>query len=97
MQTHLKEYVRETKGSRPIGVVVAKKINSDHVRLGFSLCNPKDKFDKVLGENIALSRADSDRFNLPESVKYQTLLNERFNSLRRRAANYFKVSEENVY
>jgi hypothetical protein len=97
MQKHLKEYVRETKNSHPIGIVVAKKIDSDNVRIGFSLCNPKDKFDKVLGENIALNRAESDGFNLPESPKYQTLLNERFESLRRRAANYFKVPSENVY
>lgn len=98
MQEYLKEYVRETKGSHPIGIVVARKLSDEHVSLGFSLCNPKDKFDKELGEKIALSRAESDsNFVMPKSAKYQTLLQERFESLTRRAVKYFKVEEENVY
>ena len=94
MQTYLKEYIRKEKKGQPIGVVVAKKVSENKVRIGFSLCNPKDKFDKELGERIALSRAESDEgFELPKSKKYQDLLYERFFNITRRAERYFKVKD----
>lgn len=38
----------------PIGVVVA--LDKDH--FGYSLCCPKDKWDKKLGKQIAINRAE---------------------------------------
>ena len=48
------QYVRTDKGKR-VGVVVA--LSSDHI--GYSLCNPVDKFDKKKGKFIAERRAET--------------------------------------
>ena len=48
------KYIRDDT-NRPIGVVVSLGDGS----LGWSLCNPKDMWNKALGRKIALSRASS--------------------------------------
>jgi hypothetical protein len=55
----LKQYVRDKKGN-PKGLVLA--VISDNpdakvVRLGWSLCSKRDRFDKGIAENIAVGRA----------------------------------------
>lgn len=40
-------------GNDPIGIIVA----IDKCFVGWSLCNPSDKFDKDLGKSIAINRA----------------------------------------
>ena len=94
MQTYLKEYIRNEKNGQPIGIIVAKKVDDDKVRIGFSLCNPKDRFDKTLGEKIALSRAESERgYEFPRSKRYQDILMGRISDITRRAKRYFKVTD----
>ena len=53
------KYVRDKKGNR-VGVVVATGAS----KVGWSLCNHKDKWDRKKGLMIAEARAD-----LPEAVK----------------------------
>lgn len=50
------QYVRDKKGV-PYGVVVAVKVE-DSYRLGYSLCNKKDRFSKDMALKIALGRAE---------------------------------------
>jgi len=50
----LVQYVRTGKGKK-VGVVVA--LNSN--KIGYSLCNPLDEFDKNYGKFIAEKRAET--------------------------------------
>lgn len=62
------QYVRDKNGS-PRGVLVAVK-NGDYVgvqgfKIGYSLCNKKDRFSKKMALDIAIGRAEeSDNFDL---------------------------------
>ena len=49
----------EHKGRKIIIGAISKRANSDsnHISLGHSVCNPKDKFDEDLGKKIAEGRA----------------------------------------
>ncbi len=47
-------WVRIDKG-RPIGVVVALSAN----KIGWSRCDDRDEFNKKVGKNIAMQRAES--------------------------------------
>lgn len=44
----------EVNRNRPIGVIVA----TGKGKVGWSLCNANDKFDKKLGKEIAVNRAE---------------------------------------
>lgn len=44
----------KTVGEDPIGIIVA----IDRNRIGWSLCNKKDQFNKYIGKRIAINRAD---------------------------------------
>jgi len=39
---------------RPVGCVVAHKTNRGNIAIGYSLCNPKDKFNKRIARNLAM-------------------------------------------
>lgn len=43
-----------SNGKRPIGCMIARKTNRDNIAIGYSLCNPKDKFDKRTARIIAM-------------------------------------------
>lgn len=92
------EYYRD-KNRNPIGVVVAT--NKDVV--GWSLCHikaiyyhPSDKFDKKLGLNIAIQRADkASAMSESEKVEYYTSkvpqsLQKLFLKIMTKSENYFK-------
>jgi len=51
----LVQYIRDEK-NQPFGVVVALVVDGE-VRLGVSVCNKKDKFNKKLALEIAVGRA----------------------------------------
>lgn len=51
----LVQYIRNEQ-NQPIGVVVALVVENE-VRLGVSVCNKKDKFNKKLAVEIAVGRA----------------------------------------
>lgn len=50
------QYVR--KNGKPFGAIVAVK-SEDGFRIGYSLCNKKDRFKKETGLKIAFGRADT--------------------------------------
>lgn len=55
------QYVRNKKRI-PHGVLVAVKFDDGNgFRIGYSLCNKKDKFNKRTALNIAMGRAANDR------------------------------------
>lgn len=63
-------YVRNKKGE-PLGIIVAVK--GDHgFRVGYSLCNRKDRFVKDKGLKIAFGRADV-WSSIPEGVPREIL------------------------
>lgn len=43
-----------SNGKRPIGCMIARKTNKGHIQLGYSLCNPKDKFNKRTARLLAM-------------------------------------------
>lgn len=92
-QKYIKEYIRETPKGHPIGVVVAIKVG-DKAKLGFSLCSPRDKFDRKFGDQIAINRALSDSYRLPESGYKKQLVLDRIESVGHRARDYFKTEVE---
>lgn len=55
-QHYVIQYVR--KNGRPLGAIVAVK--GEHgFRIGYSLCNKRDRFKKETGLKIAFGRADT--------------------------------------
>lgn len=69
-----------------VGVVLAKKLGNNSVGLGWSLCNPRDEFNKQHAINIALGRAENGGGvdPIPRSVSKD------FNVIIDRASRYFK-------
>ena len=63
-------YVRADSGKK-VGVVVA--LSSD--KIGYSLCNPLDKFDKSYGKFIAEKRAETGQDFL---AKFAKIIGRRF-------------------
>jgi lipoate-protein ligase A len=55
-------YLKDEKG-KMFGTVI---IDGDNV--GWSLCNPKDRFDKKLGKRIALNRLEKYKTNYLKSL-----------------------------
>ena len=51
------QYVRDRKNT-PHGVIVALKAEDGSFRVGYSLCNKKDRFNKQMALKIAMGRAD---------------------------------------
>ncbi len=82
----LVKYVRDD--GRFIGCVVAIK-HDGKIALGFSQCNPKDKFNKRIARDIAIGRAKNSGLTVP-SEKYRDLFDEELNFMADRAKKYFK-------
>lgn len=94
MKTHIHQYIRDGDG-HPYGVVVASKQDDGTINLGYSLCHKNDRnnFDKKLGLQIALNRANSGiHYEFPSSkTKYDTIM-KYFNSISDKAMSYFKCN-----
>jgi hypothetical protein len=87
----LKQFIR-AKNGQPIGLIVAIK-DGDSFRIGWSLTAVKkgDKFNKHLGERIAISRAmSSTPTTFPDAV-YRTYYPKGKRSFTDRCKAYFKV------
>jgi hypothetical protein len=84
-------YIRDDK-KRPIGVLYAKKVADDRIKVGWSKCNVRcDVFDKKKGRAIAEGRAlTGSNMELPRDVA------KRIDAFCERAAKYFKVAPELV-
>ena len=71
------------------GTLVAHKFNDEHFSIGYSLCNPNDRFDRYRSLQIAFDRALKDvQYNYPHSIKNDV---EKFID---RAERYYKVCYE---
>lgn len=91
------QYVRDRK-NRKVGVVVAYRTDNN-IMLGWSLCNKKDKFDKIIALNKASQRARQigdfqkvgDRiwsYNMEDNVPRS--ITNTFINLSQRAKRYYK-------
>ena len=95
MKNTLKLYIRD-ENRNPHGVVVFIKTEKDQCDLyGYSLCSPKDKFDKKLGTAIALARATNkelkpETFYVPFVSDRRDLVLQAYSILERTSKKYFK-------
>jgi|TARA_R110002110_G_scaffold184875_1_gene391758 hypothetical protein len=91
MQTQIKEYIRDEVTNQPRGIVVAVKVG-DEVLYGYSLLNTKlDKFNKTVGLDIALNRANAkEGYNLPDTAERLDVVVECLKRIQDRALKYFK-------
>ena len=77
------------KGS-PRGVAVLIRVGDD-IRYGYSLLNVNaDKYDKNLGIEKALYRANSDGYQWPRVPEREKMVMDAFKYLEERAIKYFK-------
>jgi len=88
-QNIIKTFIRDEKNNpRGIALIVRE---GDEILYGYSLLHTtKDRFDKILGTNIALKRAYSPSFNLPSVPERQEAVLSAFQHLEERAVKYFK-------
>ncbi len=88
METEIRQYIRDSKGIRN-GVLVARK-NGDVVRVAWSACNKRDKFEVKTGLRIAYDRLfKGTNANIPYRVNFLIV-----RSFMDRCKRYFKT--ENV-
>lgn len=91
MQTYIKRYIRRSKEDQtPIGTVVAVK-DQGKILYGYSLCNPRDKFDKKLGTAIALARATSPKESEPKVPYRREIVFEYLDMIEDKAHRYFNI------
>lgn len=92
------EYVRDRK-NRKVGVVIAYRTGEGNIMLGWSLCDKKDRFDRIIGLNKAIIRAKYlDLFqkvgnriwshNMTDNVPHS--VTDTFISVSERAKRYYK-------
>ena len=85
----LKRYVRIDRD--PIGCVVAVK-EGDDVKVGWSLCNKKDQFNKFMAEKIALGRAQHNADSVGSvPQRLQKEMYEAVEYMRNRAKRYWRL------
>lgn len=60
MTTTIKQYIRNEKRV-PVGILLATKSEDGKLLVGWSMCGPKDNFDKRFGEQIARNRMMSEK------------------------------------
>lgn len=76
-----------------LGVVAAAMINDKYFSVGISMCKKGDKFNKIVGQRIAIGRAKTDKignFNFADK-KRLAQINKFINSAKR----YFKGCDIN--
>ena len=79
------KYIRKSKTNRNKKGVLIAFLYMDEMRIGWSLCNKRDKFNKELGLHIARNRAKRTvHINIPPSIKKE------MNLFVKRATSYFK-------
>lgn len=96
-QTMLKEYIRDEKTKQPRGIVVAIREN-DEILYGYSLLNTRlDRFDKSLGLQIAVNRAKSESYTLPDTPERLKAVLDGLVRIEARSLKYFKdIDPSNV-
>lgn len=71
-----------------VGVVLAKKTSNGSVGIGWSLCNPKDDFNK--NHALAIAEGRADKFGGIDTIPHS--ITKDFNIIVDRANRYFKDS-----
>ena len=90
MQDKLVNYIRDIN-HKPYGVVVGTKDSNGDLCVGWSLQNPKDKWDRKLGIKIALARATcEDDYALPLSHAKKTAVTWGLLAMWERMNRYYK-------
>lgn len=70
MKNVLIQYVR--RRGKPVGCLVAVRRDDGDIVIEYSLCRKTDKYDKILGRNIAIARAlkkNESQRTLPHSLR----------------------------
>lgn len=75
--------------NRVIGTVVAVKHDDDTILYGWSLCNPRDRYNRHIGILKAIRKADIGPVEWPEVAV--TRLASTLHQFKERAEAYFKV------
>lgn len=99
MQNYLKTYIRD-KNRNPKGVAVVVLDEDGQFKFGYSLCCPKDQFDKELGTKIALRRANDRSLGFGQALcplvpERRELITSYYLGLERRASRYFQTETHN--
>jgi len=76
----LVKYVRDSK-RRPVGIVVA----TGKYKVGWSLCNGKDKWNKEVGLSLAAGRAA-----LPKSLVPAQTVSKAVAKMKQKASEFYK-------
>ncbi len=97
----LLEYIKDPHTNKKIGVVVAYRSLKRGICLGWSKCNPRDKFNKQIGISLAICTGIPQRYlddkhprhpyNTLKSLQLVTLVNAKVEHMRDRARRYFKL------
>jgi hypothetical protein len=90
-----KQYIRNPKTNEPQGVVVLVKDEGKFL-FGYSLCSPRDRFNKKMGTAIALARAThpeaiNEEVFYPDVPERKKLVENNYKTLEERAIKYFKL------
>lgn len=94
MNNYIKTYIRD-ENRRPYGVVVALK-KDGKIGVGYSITNPRDNFDRDMGNKIAFGRAEADingrvtKVPTFDNPKRTTEVEFAINQMQSRAIEYFK-------
>lgn len=89
MSNVIKQYVRG-KNNAPVGLMVATVDDENRIILGWSMCSPKDKFDKDKAYLIAYNRMHSKKVQTCGNLGYN-LPDEVFDHFVMRAIKYFQT------
>jgi len=96
MEAYLKVYIRD-ENRTPRGVAVLVRDSDGAKTLAYSLCSPKDSFDKKVGVGIALARASEigkDEVLLPLVPDRREEVIVAYQILEKRARKYYKQDME---
>jgi hypothetical protein len=96
-----KKYIRDEK-HKPHGVAVAIVNENGTARFGYSLCNPCDQFNKKMGTEIAIRRAQhpktfDDNGLLPLEPERRAIVASKYDFLSRRIEERALYQREQVH
>lgn len=89
----IKQYIRNEKG-QPFGIIIAEKTEDRGLVFGWSLTHQKDKYNKKIGEQIAMNRlkkCERDQMLVVPSAIVNDL-----SKFINRAVTYFHMDTESV-
>jgi hypothetical protein len=87
------QYIRD-ENKNPRGVLVAVKQDESY-KVGYSLCNKKDRFQKKMALKIALARAVQTPFNLEQKLDFDAgrVVRNMLPKFVERCKKYYKIQD----